>query len=152
MDIVLREMTIRELSDGYEDNEEQGVKGFHGKLDIRPPYQREFIYDDAKRKAVISTVRKGFPLNVMYWATRESDAEVPFEVMDGQQRTISICQYINGDFAFQNQYFHNLTDDERNQIMDYKLMVYFCESYIYSADKVLIMCPALWPGISDMWL
>ena len=62
----------------------------------------------------------------MYWATRDEDAEVPFEVMDGQQRTISICQYVNGDFAYDFQYFHNLTESEQKEILDYELMVYVC--------------------------
>ena len=48
-----------------------GVVGYGGKLDIRPPYQREFIYKDKQRDAVIDTVRKDFPLNVMYWAVRD---------------------------------------------------------------------------------
>ena len=48
MQIELRKITVRELTDGYEDNDEGGVKGFGGKLDIRPPYQREFIYDEKK--------------------------------------------------------------------------------------------------------
>ena len=126
MQIELQKITVRELTNGYEDNEEQGVRGYGGKLDIRPPYQREFIYDEKKRAAVITTIKKGFPLNVMYWATRDEDAEVPFEVMDGQQRTISICQYVNGDFAYDFQYFHNLTESEQNEILDYELMVYVC--------------------------
>ena len=126
MQIELQKITVRDLTAGYEDNEEQGVRGYGGRLDIRPPYQREFIYDEKKRAAVITTIKKGFPLNVMYWATRDNDAEVPFEVMDGQQRTISICQYVNGDFAYDFQYFHNLTDAEREQILDYELMVYVC--------------------------
>ena len=126
MKIELQKITVRELTNGYEDNEEQGVRGYGGKLDIRPPYQREFIYDEKKRAAVITTIKKGFPLNVMYWATRDEDAEVPFEVMDGQQRTISICQYVNGDFAYDFQYFHNLTESEQNEILDYELMVYVC--------------------------
>ena len=126
MKIELRKITVRELTEGYEDNEELGVRGFGGKLDIRPSYQREFIYDDKKRDAVITTVKKNFPLNVMYWATRDDDEEVPYEVMDGQQRTISICQYVNGDFAYMFQYFHNLTEAERNQILNYELMVYVC--------------------------
>lgn len=71
MKIELKEITIRELTDGYEDHDENGVIGFGGKLDIRPPYQREFIYKDKQREAVIDTVTKGFPLNVMYWAVRE---------------------------------------------------------------------------------
>lgn len=123
MNIELKEITIQELSDGYQDNNENGVVGFGGKLDIRPPYQREFIYKDKQRDAVINTITKNFPLNVMYWAVRDDGT---FEVIDGQQRTISICQYVNGDFAFQNRYFHNLKADEKEQILKYNLMVYVC--------------------------
>ncbi|HQR73990.1 MAG TPA: DUF262 domain-containing protein [Sulfurovum sp.] len=123
MQIELKEITIRELTNGYIDNEEDGVVGFDGKLDIRPPYQREFVYKDKQREAVIDTVTKGFPLNVMYWAMKEDGG---YEVIDGQQRTISISQYINGDFAYMMRYFHNLQKDEQEEILDYKLMVYFC--------------------------
>jgi hypothetical protein len=123
MNIELKEITVRELTKDFEDNEENGVIGFNGKLDIRPPYQREFIYKDKQRDAVINTITKNFPLNVMYWAVREDGN---FEVIDGQQRTISICQYINGDFAYMFKYFHNLQEDEKEQILDYKLMVYVC--------------------------
>jgi hypothetical protein len=123
MKIELKEITIKQLSDGFEDNNENGVVGFGGKLDIRPPYQREFIYKDKQRDAVINTVTKNFPLNVMYWAVREDGT---FEVIDGQQRTISICQYVNGDFAYIFRYFHNLEKDEQEQILNYKFMVYIC--------------------------
>jgi hypothetical protein len=123
MKIELREITIRELTNGYQDNEENGVLGYGGRLDIRPPYQREFIYKDKQRDAVIDTITKNFPLNVMYWAVRENG---DFEIIDGQQRTISIAQYIEGDFSFNNRYFHNLQKDEKDQILDYRLMVYWC--------------------------
>ena len=123
MKIELKEITVRELANGYQDNAENGVIGYGGKLDIRPPYQREFIYKDKQRDAVIDTITKNFPLNVMYWAVREDGG---FEVIDGQQRTISACQFINGDFAYIFRYFHNLKNDEKEQILDYKLMVYVC--------------------------
>lgn len=123
MNIELKEITVRELTNGYADNEENGVVGYGGKLDIRPPYQREFVYKDKQREAVIDTLTKNFPLNVMYWAIKEDGS---YEVIDGQQRTISISQYINGDFAYMMRYFHNLQKDEQEQILDYKLMVYFC--------------------------
>lgn len=123
MKIELKEITVRELTKDYQDNEENGVVGYGGKLDIRPPFQREFIYKDKQRDAVINTITKDFPLNVMYWAVREDGN---FEVIDGQQRTISIAQFVEGDFAFQNRYFHNLQKDEQEQILNYKLMVYFC--------------------------
>ncbi len=124
MKIELKEITVRELSEGYVDNNEGGVIGYGGKLDIRPPYQREFIYKDKQREAVIDTVKKDFPLNVMYWAVR---ADGTYEVIDGQQRTISLCQYVNRDFSFDFKYFHNLQEDEKEKILDYKLMVYLCE-------------------------
>ncbi|CAN5262716.1 hypothetical protein BH09ACT3_BH09ACT3_08690 [soil metagenome] len=123
MKIELKAITVRELADAYADNDEGGVVGFSGLLDIRPPYQREFIYKDKQRESVISTIIKGFPLNVMYWAVREVGG---FEVIDGQQRTISICQYVTGEFAFQGRYFHNLQADEKERILNYDLTVYQC--------------------------
>ncbi|AKL98006.1 GmrSD restriction endonuclease domain-containing protein [Endomicrobium proavitum] len=123
MKIELKEITVKELSNGYKDNAENGVVGFGGKLDIRPPYQREFIYKDKQRDAVIDTITKDFPLNVMYWSVREDGN---YEVIDGQQRTISVCQYVNGDFSYMFKYFHSLQDDEKEKILNYKLMVYIC--------------------------
>jgi hypothetical protein len=123
MKIELQEIKVKDLFDGYKDNAEAGVVGYGGKLDIRPPYQREFIYKDKQRDAVIDTVRKDYPLNVMYWAVREDGH---YEVIDGQQRTLSICQYVNGDFSIKGLAFHNLQDDQQQKIHDYKLMVYFC--------------------------
>lgn len=123
MDIELKEVTVRELTNGYEDNEELGVRAYGGDLDVRPPFQREFVYKDKQRDAVINTLRHDFPLNVLYWAVREDGT---YEVIDGQQRIISICQFVQGDFSFEGRYFHNLQSDEQDQVLDYKLMVYFC--------------------------
>ena len=133
MKIELHKITIRQLVEGYADDLENGVRAYGGRLDIRPPYQREFVYKEKERDAVISTVMRGFPLNVMYWVKKDDGA---FEVMDGQQRTISICQYFNGDFAWGeigavdglgSKYFHRQPSDIQNKFLDYELMVYFCE-------------------------
>ena len=78
MKIELHQIPIRELLEGYKDNEYNGVSTqWTGKelgkesnaagLNIRPPYQREFIYPAEKQQSVINTVRHGYPLNVMYW-------------------------------------------------------------------------------------
>jgi len=123
MKIELKNITVRELTNGYQDNAENGVVGYGGKLDIRPPYQREFIYKDKQRDAVINTVTKDFPLNTIYWAVREDGN---YEVIDGQQRIISICQFVEGDFSLNGLAFHNLTNDKQKQILDYELTVYFC--------------------------
>lgn len=123
MKIQLKKITVKDLAEGYKDNAEGGVIGYGGKLDIRPPYQREFIYKDKQRDAVINSINNDFPLNVMYWSVREDGN---FEVIDGQQRTISVCQYINGDYSIDGLAFHNLTKDKKEKILKYPLMIYLC--------------------------
>lgn len=124
MKIELKNFTVRDVFEGYVDDEEEGVYGFGGKLNIRPKYQREFVYKDKQRDAVIETIQKGFPLNVMYW-TKTDDGN--YEVLDGQQRTISFCQYLNGDFSYNDFGFQNLPKDKQEQILDYPLFIYICE-------------------------
>lgn len=127
MTIKQTEVTVREITQGYTNNDEQGVRGFGGQLDIRPPYQREFIYNEKEQEAVITTVLNGYPLNVMYWVKRSDDAECPYEVMDGQQRTLSLCEYVAGKFSHDFKNFFNQPMDVQNKILDYKLTVYVCE-------------------------
>ncbi|MGB4762016.1 MAG: DUF262 domain-containing protein [Candidatus Saccharimonas sp.] len=129
MKINLQNIKVRDIINGYHDNGEAGVVGYGGKLDIRPAYQREFIYGDKERDAVLKTVRHGFPLNTMYWAKVGDDA---YELMDGQQRTVSICQYATDiiPIKFGDGYelaFNNLTSDQQRQILDYELSIYICE-------------------------
>ena len=114
---------------GYADRGEEGVYGMESRLNIRPIYQREFIYKETQRNAVIDTVRNNFPLNVLYWVENKDGS---YEVLDGQQRLISIGQYVSSLFSvewpgFGNIYFHNLKEDQQDQILNYRLMVYFCE-------------------------
>lgn len=123
MKVIPREVTVRELVGGYHDDGEEGVVGYGGRLDIRPPYQREFVYKAEQRDAVIETIKKSFPLNVMYWADCDDGQ---YEVIDGQQRTISIAQYVEGDFSLDDRYFHNLRKNEQDQILDYPLTIYVC--------------------------
>ncbi|HMA79000.1 MAG TPA: DUF262 domain-containing protein, partial [Candidatus Paceibacterota bacterium] len=120
----MREVSVRDVAEGWVESDELGVRGLDGALNVRPAYQREFVYDDAKRDAVIRTVTAALPLNTMYWAVNHNDT---YEVLDGQQRTISLCRYVTGKFSVDYQYFHNLTAEEQAAILDYTLNVYVCE-------------------------
>ena len=128
MQITEMKVKVSDLCKNYTDDGDGGVFGYDGRLTIRPSFQREFIYKDKQRDAVIETVRKGFPLNVMYWNKVGDDK---YEVLDGQQRTISIAQYLNKDFPVKidgnDKFYHNLTDSEKQQINDYLLTIYVCE-------------------------
>lgn len=129
MKIEMKKIRIRDLVKGFEgEGEEEGIRGYGKHLEIRPPYQREFVYKPQQQVAVIESVRKGFPLNIMYWADREDG---DYEVLDGQQRTLSICRFVTGKFSIvdddgNEKYFDNLDETYREQICDYQLTVYVC--------------------------
>ena len=129
MDITLHTITVRDLINGYENNEEEGVVGYGGLLNIRPKYQREFVYNDNQQKEVIYSIFKGFPLNVMYWVKNEDGS---FELLDGQQRTLSICAFAEGELFITlsntEKHFFSLTDDQKQRFLDYKLQIYICEN------------------------
>ena len=128
MQIKELKVTVGEVCEGYFNDAEEGVVGYDKRLDIRPKYQREFVYKDAQRDEVIRTVMKGLPLNVMYWCkVKKEDGSEGFEVLDGQQRTISLCEYVDGTFSVDDKYFYNLPADKKQQILDYPLFVYVCD-------------------------
>lgn len=128
MTINQLKVTVGEVCEGYFNDDEEGVVGYDERLDIRPKYQREFVYKDQQRDEVIRTVRRGLPLNVIYWCkVRRDDGTEGFEVLDGQQRILSLCEYVDGSFSVDDQFFDNLPADQKRQILDYPLFVYVCD-------------------------
>jgi len=137
-------MTVARLVDGYDDttrtvNQEDSsdpgrIVGLGGNLNIRPPYQRNFVYVDDDLHAVMRTVSHGHPLGVMYWM---KNADGGYEVLDGQQRIISIAQFVasqryscGGLFEYakdENKIFDSLAAKEQKAILNYQLLVYVCE-------------------------
>ncbi|MFA5012266.1 MAG: DUF262 domain-containing protein [Ignavibacteria bacterium] len=133
MKIYLKPITIREIVENYKDSAEEGVVGYNGKLNIRPAYQREFIYKPDQRNEVIRTIMRGypntaFPLNVMYWAKTNNNQ---YELIDGQQRTISFCQFFNMEFSIildgMPKKFDNLSPEKKEYFLNYELQIYVCE-------------------------
>lgn len=137
MEIVLKEITISDLVSGYINSAVNGVSAYNGLLDVRPAFQREFIYKDCQRDAVIRSVINGFPLNTMYWTVsgKNSNGTTTYELLDGQQRTICIGDYYTGRFSIpfieadgstHQRSYGNLSDGEKDRFLKYKLLVYVC--------------------------
>ena len=134
MDIKERKYKIGEIAQGFtEDPNSSQVTAMNGRLDIRPKYQREYVYDDYKRDKVIDTVLRDLPLGIMYFVERDDGS---LEVLDGQQRLISICRYVNGQFSVkppdnivkqvENVSF-NMYDSVMDAFNNYDLHVYICK-------------------------
>lgn len=142
MKIKLIKLPIKDLVSGYMENESTSrIVAWGGKLDVRPEYQREYVYGEKQRDAVINTVLQGFPLNIMYFVDRKDGT---YEVLDGQQRIISICRYAANYYSvkipaptggYDTVNFPNLFDSDpedpapftRQMFENYELMVYICE-------------------------
>ena len=134
MKIDMIHVPVRELVEAYrEDDATSRVVAWGGKLDVRPEFQREFVYNDKQQEAVIHTVLNGFPLNIMYFVDRKDGA---YEVLDGQQRIISICRFALNKFSVpipaatggvNPVNYPNLFDEQKEQFLNYQLQVYICE-------------------------
>ena len=126
MDIDTLKIKVKDLILDYFDDEDGGVVGYGGKLTIRPPYQREFIYDMVQQEAVINSILKNYPLGEMYWGKK---ANGDYEIIDGQQRTISICLFADNQFEVKEgdhqRSAHDLTAID--SFREYELTVHICE-------------------------
>ncbi len=128
MKIVPLQITVGQLCEGFRDGGENGVTGYAGRLCIRPSFQREFVYSEQQQVEVVNSIFKGFPLNVMYWLRNPLGT---FELLDGQQRTLSICSFKVGNFsvarAGKPQFYENMTSEDRDKFDSYLLNIYVCE-------------------------
>ena len=131
MQTDLQRYTVREIVAGfvYNELEGKGLFGLSGKLTIQPEYQRNYIYADGKKDvAVIDSLLKGYPLGLIYFNDVAKDQH---EVLDEQQRITSVGRFVTGKFAIldenkHRQFFHSLTADKQEKIMESKLLVYHC--------------------------
>lgn len=131
MQISKTRVKLIDIFNGYADKGEDGVfaydNGMH-RLTVRPSYQREFVYTLDKQKAVIESILKGYPINIMYWAVNSDN---DFELLDGQQRTLSICEYMAGHFTVETtkgiiKGYYNLSPLEKDKFEQYELDIYQC--------------------------
>lgn len=139
MEIKKIQVTINELTNGYVDytntDIEKGVYAYDGKLNVRPAFQRSFVYGKDQENAVINTALKGYPLNIMYWV---DNGDGTYNCLDGQQRTISLCRFVKGFTSFESSWlpykkehykFSFLKENNPELIkkfLDYPIDIYIC--------------------------
>ena len=95
MNIFPKRIKIKDIFKGFIDMDDDGVFAYNGNLTIRPAYQREYVYNLEQAESVIHTILKKFPLNIMYWVKIDNDK---YEILDGQQRTLSVMNYLKHKF------------------------------------------------------
>lgn len=135
--IAQTNMKVSDLIAGYLNDTSTGaVEAYNGRLNVRPAYQREFVWDKGsttggkKQEALIDSIMKGYPINVMYWVKigQNQAGEDLYECLDGQQRIITMCKFKNNEFGMEDgTQFDGLTDNTK--FLDYNMFtVYICEA------------------------
>lgn len=133
MKITPMNFSLKDIAENYRENDaDNSVIGLNGRLDIRPKYQRQFVYPKDKQDAVVRSVLSDYPINVMYWVQTgvNQAGEATYEVLDGQQRLISLCRFMKDPIAIKHEghlvTYRALMD--KSIINNYRhLVVYVCE-------------------------
>jgi len=135
--IQQQNIKVRDLIQGYINDAETGeVTAFNGRLNVRPAYQREFVWDKGsttggkKQEALIDSIMHNYPINVMYWVKigENQAGEDIYECLDGQQRIITMCKFRQNEFGMADgTQFDGLTDNTK--FLDYDMFtIYVCEA------------------------
>lgn len=109
MDYAPKEITIKELYAMIVD----------GKIDLRPPYQRNFIWGKKDQQLLIDSILKGYPLPNFFIYKNPNGL---YEMVDGQQRAETICRFIKGVTTDSNKY-HLSEIPNQASFWNYKLNI-----------------------------
>lgn len=88
------------------------------KINLHPPYQRNFIWSSKDQKLLIDSIMKGYPLPNFFIYKNENET---YDMVDGQQRATTISKYVKGEFA--DSVKHYFKDIDQNRFMSYVLNV-----------------------------
>jgi len=101
-------------------------------LVLKPPYQRKPVWTYRQKAYLIDTIIKKYHIPEIY-IHRDTDSEgrAVYNIVDGQQRTRSVLEFLDGEFPLSEEYnpeyadlnFKDLPENVRKQILNYTLYV-----------------------------
>ena len=108
MKYSIKEITISQLIEWIKND----------KINLHPPYQRNFIWSSKDQKLLIDSIMKGYPLPNLFIYKKKDGT---YDMVDGQQRATTISKYVKGDFADSDK--HYFRDIDQDKFMSYILNV-----------------------------
>src|SRR5690606_22378230 len=90
------------------------------RINLSPSYHRGFIWSLPDQKALIITISKGYPLPNLFIRVLENGQ---MEMVDGQQRSITIIKYSQG--VINLTYKDNIELCEKETFLDYVIQVVY---------------------------
>lgn len=125
---VIEKFKIKDLIEDFKDSKNSSPTAFGGKLEVRPHYQRLFVYKPKMQAEVINSIRNGTPLGPMIY---HEHGDGTYSLFDGQQRSLSILYFCHDKFPIflkdeygnKKRYIFSDLKEERTDIY-YKILNY----------------------------
>jgi len=96
-------------------------------LVLKPPFQRNLVWNDKHRENFIETILLGLPFPEIYLCDKDTDIEsrrVVQQVVDGQQRLNAIYRYVNGELSGKKiPSFDKLSEEDKKKFYNYNVVV-----------------------------
>ena len=112
-----------------------------GSITFDNAVQRGLVWDDERKSLLIHSMLEGYPIPAMY-AAKDTESK-NYSMLDGQQRSNAIHDYLNGKFTLKNvpevtledgtevdingMYFSGLDEDMQDTLSNYSLTIYYFE-------------------------
>lgn len=101
------------------------------RINLRPPYQRNFIWSTKDQKLLIDSINKGYPLPNFFIL---KDGHRTYEMIDGQQRAMTIHKFIKNEFSDLEKRFYRDYPSHQN-LLEYKLNIVILEGFNESKES-----------------
>ena len=100
-----------------------------GQLQV-PAYQREFVWSKSQQELLIDSIMQGIYVGQMFIAKGEQCDS--YDIIDGQQRIKTICNFIDNDFRINSIVFD---ESQRKEFLNKKLY-FFVLNDVISTEKI----------------
>ena len=103
-----------------------------GELDMKPPFQRNPVWVTKQKSYLIDTILNSYPIPEIYMQeTVDVGGNVKYIIVDGQQRTRAVLEYLEGKFSmdskespqFADMDFEDLSGDQKKTIFQYNFVI-----------------------------
>ncbi|CAB5694789.1 MULTISPECIES: GmrSD restriction endonuclease domain-containing protein [Providencia] len=97
-----------------------------GRLVTNPFFQRNLVWRDLHKQEFIKTILLGYPFPHVFLSKGKIDLDKKISIasiVDGQQRTNAIMEFISGKLSVNNRKFSELTDEEKQDFYKYEIPV-----------------------------
>ena len=130
MQRISRDTITRNISEILGTNPEQTLTKFDperknnatttAKLQI-PEHQRFYVWREQQWSALIDSIMDNYPLPLLVATQHNINSKIVWYIQEGQQRLITIQNFMRGMFKWKNKSYSDLNEEEKRIFLCYKV-------------------------------